>query len=121
MERPDAEDERRRPGTVAKMPKNKGKEVLHPPQRRKWALPPLAFAPSNEVRLAAIAVDLNVRLRSAEMPPLMQERAFRYTRALLDANPDQKPSPTRLAMCLKKVCLLNLAANSSRNVLLKSF
>jgi dynein light chain LC8-type len=100
MERPEAEYERTRRGTLAK---NKGKKVLHPP-RHKLALQPLALAPSNEVKLAAIAVDLNVRLRSAEMPPSMQERAFRYAKALLDANPGKKPSPTRLAMCLKKVC-----------------
>lgn len=99
MERAEAEDERRRRGTVAK---NKGKEVVHPPPRRKLGLPPIALAPSNEVKLAAIADDLNIRLRSADMHPLMQERAFRYTRALLDANPEMKPSPTRLAMCLKK-------------------
>lgn len=98
----EAEDERRRRGTGAK---NKGKEVVHPPPRRKLGLPPIALAPSNEVKLAAIAVDLNIRLRSADMHPLMQERAFRYTRALLDANPEMKPSPTRLAMCLKKVII----------------
>ncbi|CAI0380960.1 unnamed protein product [Linum tenue] len=38
------------------------------------------------------------------MPGTMQERAFRSTRAFLDANcHDKRPNPTRLAMCLKKV------------------
>lgn len=63
----------------------------------------------SEVKLAAVAVDLNVRLRSADMPAVMQERAFRCTRALLDANPDEKrPNPTLLAMSLKKVSELLL-------------
>ncbi|CAI0404503.1 unnamed protein product [Linum tenue] len=59
-------------------------------------------AANHEVKLAAIAVDFNVRLRSADMPGTMQERAFRSTRAFLDACPDKRPNPTRLAMCLKK-------------------
>ncbi|KAE8688137.1 Cell number regulator 6 isoform 1 [Hibiscus syriacus] len=77
--------------------------------QRSSSLPPLARAPPppNELKLAAIAVDLNVRLRSADMPLAMQERAIRRARALLDAKkPDNAkrstPNPTRLAMCLKK-------------------
>lgn len=63
----------------------------------------------SEVKLAAVAVDLNVRLRSADMPAEMQERAFRCTRALLDANREEKrPNPTLLAMSLKKVSELLL-------------
>ncbi|KAK8481659.1 hypothetical protein V6N13_025752 [Hibiscus sabdariffa] len=78
--------------------------------RRSSSLPPLARAPPppppNELKLAAIAIDLNVRLRSADMPLTMQERAIRRGRALLEANPDETkrptPNPTQLAMCLKK-------------------
>ncbi|XVE78719.1 hypothetical protein DITRI_Ditri14bG0001200 [Diplodiscus trichospermus] len=75
--------------------------------QRASSLPPVARAPpppANELKLAAIAVNLNVRLRSADMPPAMQERAIRRARALVDANPDKnkRPNPTQLAMCLKK-------------------
>ncbi|XWS36956.1 hypothetical protein CRYUN_Cryun19dG0002000 [Craigia yunnanensis] len=75
--------------------------------QRASSLPPVARAPpplSNELKLAAIAVDLNVRLRSADMPLAMQERATRRARALVDANSDKnkRPNPTQLAMCLKK-------------------
>ncbi|KAK8583722.1 hypothetical protein V6N13_109117 [Hibiscus sabdariffa] len=76
--------------------------------QRSSSLPPLARAPPppNELKLAAIAVDLNVRLRSADMPLTMQERAIRRARAVLDANPDNtkrpSPNPTQVAMCLKK-------------------
>ncbi|KAK6926409.1 Dynein light chain, type 1/2 [Dillenia turbinata] len=62
----------------------------------------LQRAPSMEVKLAAIAVDLNVRLRSADMPVVMQERALRYARALLDADPKTRPNPTHIALALKK-------------------
>ncbi|GFZ05708.1 dynein light chain type 1 family protein [Actinidia rufa] len=56
-----------------------------------------------EVKLAAIAVSLNVRLRSADMPANLQERALRYTRSLLDSAPaDHRPNPTLLARSLKK-------------------
>ena len=76
--------------------------------QRASSLPPVARAPPppvNELKLAAIAVDLNVRLRSADMPPAMQERAIRRARALVDANPqkNKRPNPTQIAMCLKKV------------------
>ncbi|GMP52913.1 hypothetical protein CsSME_00018564 [Camellia sinensis var. sinensis] len=58
-----------------------------------------------EVKLAAIAISLNIRLRSADMPPTMQERALRYTRSLLDSSfssSNRRPSPTLLARSLKK-------------------
>ncbi|XVE56391.1 hypothetical protein DITRI_Ditri04bG0005100 [Diplodiscus trichospermus] len=75
--------------------------------QRSSSLPPVARAsprPANELKLAAIAIDLNVRLRSADMPLTMQERAIRRARALLDANSDKskRPNPTQLAMFLKK-------------------
>ncbi|KVI02236.1 hypothetical protein Ccrd_019497 [Cynara cardunculus var. scolymus] len=38
-----------------------------------------------ELQLAAIAVSLNVRLRSADMPIAMQERALRLARSLFDS------------------------------------
>lgn len=63
--------------------------------------------PANQVQLAALAVDLNVRLRSADMPAAMQERVIRHSRVLLDTNADNKRfNPTHLAMCLKKVIYL---------------
>ncbi|KAF3433151.1 hypothetical protein FNV43_RR24253 [Rhamnella rubrinervis] len=99
MEWTEAEYERRR-RRAAKL-----KEVM--PSHPRQALPApttLVRAPSSsEVKLAAIAIDLNIRLRAADMPASMQERAFRYTRSLLDANPQEKrPNPTHLAMSLKK-------------------
>ncbi|GLU20918.1 hypothetical protein SLE2022_370930 [Rubroshorea leprosula] len=71
-----------------------------PPPTRAQAPPP----PPSELKLAAIAANLNVRLRSADMPPAMQERAIRRARDLLDSNPDtqKRLNPTHLAMCLKK-------------------
>ena len=75
------------------------------PLRRTSSLPAAAKPPPPEVKLAAVAVDLNVRLRSADMSPAMQERAFRFARFLLDAHSDNVPPPTQLAMRLKKVRL----------------
>lgn len=108
MERPDSENERRR-----RLAKNKGVVVQCAPRpRRMLALPPPPPPPplpvpahaSNQAKLAAIAVDLNVRLRSADMPPSMQERVIRHARTLLDSNANSKKlNPTHLALCLKKV------------------
>ena len=120
MERPSEAEKARTTRRVALAAKNKREGVLclypHPPTGHKsLALPPLqhpkptrSSAPSrpSEVKLAlaAVAVDLNVRLRLADMPPTTQELAFRHTRSLLDSSPNtKKPSPTHLAMCLKKV------------------
>ena len=101
MERPEekakAGEERRR---RSRRPE-KQKEVIMGRARPMLPPPPPAM---REVNLAAIAVDLNIRLRSADMPAMMQERAFRCTRALLDSNREEKrPNPTHLAMALKKV------------------
>ncbi|KAL1089837.1 hypothetical protein V6Z11_D07G048200 [Gossypium hirsutum] len=49
-----------------------------------------------------MAIDLNVRLRSADMPLAMQERAIRKARALVDAKNPGITKPTQVAMCLKK-------------------
>lgn len=104
MERPEekakAGEERRR---RSRRPE-KQKEVIMGRARPMLPPPPPAM---REVNLAAIAVDLNIRLRSADMPAMMQERAFRCTRALLDSNREEKrPNPTHLAMALKKVSSL---------------
>lgn len=86
--------------------KQKERVVLSHPHRT--LAPPanamIVRAPVNEAKLAALAVDLNIRPRSADMPAVMQERVLRYTRTLLDSIPaDKKPNPTHLAMSLKKV------------------
>ncbi|MBA0790012.1 hypothetical protein Gohar_014686, partial [Gossypium harknessii] len=75
--------------------------------QRSSSLPPVARAPPpppppNQLKLAAMAIDLNVRLRSADMPLAMQERAIRRARALVDANNPGITKPTQVAMCLKK-------------------
>ncbi|XP_034711298.1 dynein light chain-like [Vitis riparia] len=99
MERPESEGfggRRRRPV------KNEVPVRAQRPLRRTLSLPPAAKPPPPEVKLEAVAVDLNVRLRSADMSAAMQERAFRYARSLLDAHSDNVPTPTHLAMRLKK-------------------
>ncbi|XP_021909564.1 uncharacterized protein LOC110823480 isoform X2 [Carica papaya] len=99
MERPESENGSCRKGMA------KNKEILPCAPRRTLALPTAVKPPAaNEVKLAALAIDLNVRLRSADMHPSIQERAIRQARALLDeTNPDEnRPSPTHLAMRLKK-------------------
>jgi dynein light chain LC8-type len=60
---------------------------------------------TEEVKLAATAITLNVRLRPSDMPLHMQDRALRYTRSFLDAIKSH-PNPTHLARALKKVCIL---------------
>ncbi|CAK9183016.1 unnamed protein product [Ilex paraguariensis] len=62
-------------------------------------------SPPEEVKLAALAITLNIRLRSADMPVTMQERALRYTRSLAVADHNlnhHRPNPTVLARALKK-------------------
>ncbi|XP_010264358.1 PREDICTED: dynein light chain 1, cytoplasmic-like [Nelumbo nucifera] len=72
--------------------KKKQEGVFYPSRR----MPP-------EAKLAAIAVELNIRLKSADMPATMQERAFRQARALLDAaSNNSRPNPTLMALALKK-------------------
>ncbi|CAA6665767.1 unnamed protein product [Spirodela intermedia] len=83
----------------AKAKRSKEVELfLSPPLPR----PPRRAAPA-DVQLAAVAVGLRVRPKAAEMPPAMQERAFRCTRALVEASPNRwKPNLTLLALALKK-------------------
>ncbi|KAK4439191.1 Dynein light chain, cytoplasmic [Sesamum alatum] len=57
---------------------------------------------AEEVKLAALAISSNVRLRAADMPSAMQERALRHARALLDSSDRRRPNPTLLARSLKK-------------------
>ncbi|EXB51370.1 Dynein light chain [Morus notabilis] len=71
-------------------------------------------ATEEAVKLAAIAMSFNVRLRSSDMPPHMQAHALRCTRSLLDSsNPPAtvvppttkaktRPNPTHIARALKK-------------------
>lgn len=83
----------------------KKKDSVQYPNRRK-------LVPTVEVKLAAIAISLNVRLKSADMPLSMQERALSYTRSLVDAASDHRPNSALLARALKKVPLkLPLAAS----------
>lgn len=76
----------------------KKKDSVQYPYRRK-------LVPTVEVKLAAIAISLNIRLRSADMPLSLQERALSYTRSLVDAASDHRPNSTLLARALKKVSL----------------
>ncbi|KAF4400118.1 hypothetical protein G4B88_021332 [Cannabis sativa] len=65
---------------------------------------------NEDVKLAAVAISFNVRLRSSDMPTHMQEHALRSTRSLLDSvvstktttKTRPKPNPTLLARALKK-------------------
>ncbi|KAF7847365.1 hypothetical protein BT93_L3045 [Corymbia citriodora subsp. variegata] len=60
--------------------------------------------PKEEVlRLAAVAVSFNIRLKSSDMPVHMQEHALRCTRSFLDSSPNLPPNNTHLARALKKV------------------
>ncbi|XP_010258865.1 PREDICTED: dynein light chain, cytoplasmic-like [Nelumbo nucifera] len=84
--------------------KQRNKEGVVHPSRRKIVpaverLPPVDMG----AKMAAIAMELNVRLRSADMPAAMQERAFRLARALMDAASNSpRPNPTPMALALKK-------------------
>lgn len=53
-----------------------------------------------EVNLAAVAAALKVRVKAADMPALLQERAFRCARQSLDAM--DKLNSKRVALALKK-------------------
>ncbi|KAL2472826.1 dynein light chain [Forsythia ovata] len=84
--------------------KQKQKQVMQvqpppPPYRRRATV--LAGNSPEEVKLAAVAISLNVRLRSAQMPFTMQERALRHARSLLGST-QHRANPTPLALSLKK-------------------
>ncbi|OVA14252.1 Dynein light chain [Macleaya cordata] len=77
--------------------------------------PPTRTLSTELMKLAAVAVDLNVRIRSANMPVAMQEKAFRYTRSLLllgdgddhnciklTAPKSKSPNPSQIALAIKK-------------------
>ncbi|MQL96923.1 hypothetical protein Taro_029606 [Colocasia esculenta] len=71
-----------------------------PPRPPRRALP---LWSSSDVKLAAVAAGLRVRPRAADMPPSVQERAFRVARSLVEAAPSRRrPNLTRLALALKK-------------------
>uniref|UniRef100_A0A0D6R667 Dynein light chain n=1 Tax=Araucaria cunninghamii TaxID=56994 RepID=A0A0D6R667_ARACU len=57
-------------------------------------------APILKVNLAISAMELKVKLRAADMPPLLQERAFRCARQCLDDA--HKPGFRQVALTLKK-------------------
>ncbi|KAK6785463.1 hypothetical protein RDI58_018918 [Solanum bulbocastanum] len=61
-----------------------------------------AMSAEEEVKLAALAISLNVRLRSADMPFAMQAHALRYARTLLLQPTNHRPNPSLLARSLKK-------------------
>nr|XP_043630636.1 dynein light chain, cytoplasmic-like [Erigeron canadensis] len=63
---------------------------------------PNASSPHKEPNLAAIAVSLDIRLRSSDMPFAMQERAIRLTRSLLDSSTSRPHNLTLLARSIKK-------------------
>ncbi|XP_076903652.1 uncharacterized protein LOC143558767 [Bidens hawaiensis] len=68
----------------------------------KYHSPPDLKSPPEELKLAAIAASLNVRLRSADMPFAIQERALRLTRSFLDSSTSRRPNLTLLARSIKK-------------------
>lgn len=82
--------------------KSQGRSLIPPDNHHevvdKYGLPP----PPEQVKLAAIAISLNIRLRSADMPVTMQERALRHARSVLDASPSRRPNLTLLARSLKQ-------------------
>ncbi|KAD4178963.1 hypothetical protein R6Q59_022507 [Mikania micrantha] len=55
-----------------------------------------------ELKLAATAVSLKVRLRSADMPFAMQEHALRLARSFIDSSSSRRPNLTLLARSIKK-------------------
>lgn len=61
--------------------------------------------PPEDVKLAAVAVSLDIRLRSADMPSVMQERALRLARELMDSSTSRRPNLTIIARSIKKVCM----------------
>ncbi|OAY48139.1 uncharacterized protein LOC110617019 [Manihot esculenta] len=101
MERPETEHGRSRRTRLARSRRMMQMQMQCPPMRM-LPVPPMVRATTNQAKLAALTVHLNIRLRSADMSGAMQERAFQRTRAVLDANLEKKPNPTRIAMCLKK-------------------
>ncbi|GLJ48247.1 hypothetical protein SUGI_1018660 [Cryptomeria japonica] len=56
--------------------------------------------PVSEVNLAAVAAAMKVRVKAADMPPILQERAFRCARQCLDSM--DKLNSKRVALILKK-------------------
>ncbi|KAI7732994.1 hypothetical protein M8C21_024985 [Ambrosia artemisiifolia] len=71
-------------------------------QAIKYHSPPDNKSPPEQLKLAAIAASLNVRLRSADMPFAMQERAMRLTRSFLDSSTSRRANLTLLARSIKK-------------------
>ncbi|RZC58097.1 hypothetical protein C5167_005395 [Papaver somniferum] len=61
---------------------------------------------SEVMKLATLAVELNITVRSANMHVAMQEKAFIFTRKLLTVNKSNtkntKPTPTQIALAIKK-------------------
>ncbi|KAI3920710.1 hypothetical protein MKW98_005536 [Papaver atlanticum] len=60
---------------------------------------------SEVMKLATLAVELNITVRSANMHVTMQEKAFVFARKLLPvnkSNTNPKPTPTQIALAFKK-------------------
>ncbi|KAI3907465.1 hypothetical protein MKW92_023650 [Papaver armeniacum] len=60
---------------------------------------------SEVMKLATLAIELNITVRSANMHVAMQEKAFVFARKLLPvnkSNTNQKPTPTKIALAIKK-------------------
>ncbi|KAK9077492.1 hypothetical protein SSX86_005829 [Deinandra increscens subsp. villosa] len=68
----------------------------------KYHSSPDGKSPPEELKLAAIAVSLNIRLRSADMPFAMQEHALRLARSFIDSSSSRRPNLTLLARSIKK-------------------
>ncbi|GER53872.1 dynein light chain 1 [Striga asiatica] len=88
---------------MAEIAQNHDPESKRPMGPKSLAAPPRLLRQKEEVRLAALAVGFRARLRAADMPAAMQERAIRHARALLDCPAaGRRPNPTLLARSLKK-------------------
>lgn len=65
-------------------------------------------AAEDQVKLAAISISFNARLKAADMPALMQEHAMRVARSIADSVPKRSPNSSLLARVLKKANLIPL-------------
>ncbi|KAK6934272.1 Dynein light chain, type 1/2 [Dillenia turbinata] len=81
------------------------KDVILPYDLPRKQVLNISRSPKEEVQLAATAIRVNARLRSADMPINMQDHALCFGRSLLDSSPkshNNRPNPSHIARALKK-------------------